>query len=486
MGYIAPGKDSMFQKWWKQCLSTYLDLFIRISIMYFAMLIIQILGHSLNITQMTSDGNNIGPIAYIFFIMGVLIFVQRAPKLIGELFPKGGAAGIGFGFEWKTRGEPLKKSIDSIKRPIAATAGAVASTVSTVKSLKNGKLKEALKNKTFHKDKNGNPDKWDDRLRKLNAAYITGKSAISGGKDAAKRNSIFGAFTNADRQEQAATNLLNNGGTPLGHDLQGLHFENLKADFKKYLDDLDAVVKSRKTAKDSGAELKINKAAQSIIADWNEKGLGDPTARTQFGKDIEKLMNIYARNDNKNRAELSIDAAVDSTGIYTFDEGKFRTKLNAEGVTNEAEIATRMNAERERLAAEKQNTIDILKQQLGKDEGSVELSILKENLNETEKVARFTQAATNFKFEDVLPDGSRVPHKFKVKEVDNDGNLVLGSDGKPKEVYKTLDELRPDQFAEIIGDIEKMASEEIVKTKYSDPYKEANANANVPGKKEGQ
>ena len=62
---------------------------------------------------------------------------------------------------------------------------------------------------------------------------------------------------------------------------------------------------------------------------------------------------VYARNGNKNRAESSIEVAVDSTGIYSFNEDKYRTKLNAEGVINEAEIATRIVAERERLAEKK-------------------------------------------------------------------------------------------------------------------------------------
>ena len=35
IGYIAPKKDGIFQKWTKQCITTYLDLFIRTAIIYF-------------------------------------------------------------------------------------------------------------------------------------------------------------------------------------------------------------------------------------------------------------------------------------------------------------------------------------------------------------------------------------------------------------------------------------------------------------------
>ena len=59
MSFIIPNKDNMFQKWTKQCLTTYLDLFIRISILYFAMLLIKVLGHSWSIFEITSDGISI-------------------------------------------------------------------------------------------------------------------------------------------------------------------------------------------------------------------------------------------------------------------------------------------------------------------------------------------------------------------------------------------------------------------------------------------
>ncbi len=461
MGYIVPSKENMFQKWWKQCLSTYLDLFIRISIMYFAMLILQVLGHSMGITQMTSDGENLHfqfPIfndgtgafrVYIFFIMGVLIFIQRAPKLIGELLPKGGTAGIGFGLEWKTRGDPLKKSFNAIKKPIATTAGAVASTISTAKSLKSGKLKEALAGKF------DGSHKHDTRNRRLNSAYILGKAAINGGKDAAKSNSIFGAYTNRDKQEQAARDIISKGGTPVDHDLKGLHFENLKANFKKYLDDLDAVVKSKKTVKDSGAELKTNKAAQSFISDWNEKGLGDPTARTQFGKDIEKVMNVYARSDKSTdayiRATNAIAKAINDTKIYT----------------NETE---------------KSAALASILRQFDKDKDSTEIKILKQNLDEAQKIAFATKNMDGDSFKYVINDVDFSGNKRNIDLIVEANKIKAMPDTDPnKAAMKAwLDKT----FAEHLGDIEKLTTEEIVETQYSDEYKAANANANVPGKKD--
>lgn len=102
MGYILPKKDGIFQKWTKQCLTTYLDLFIRIAIIYFALFLIQIIGSAYD-SGALFEGMEISKLlqdfAYIVLIIGLLTFASRAPKLLNELLPSKGAAGIGFGFK---------------------------------------------------------------------------------------------------------------------------------------------------------------------------------------------------------------------------------------------------------------------------------------------------------------------------------------------------------------------------------------------------
>lgn len=143
---IAPQKDGMLKKWSKQCLTTYLDLFIRIAILYFMILIVSIISESFDFFEMSKNGKQINIFIYIIILAGLLIFVQRVPKLLKELLPStDGGASIGFGFKAKDRMDPIMK-------PVAAAVGAVSGVASTVRSLKRGNLTSNITGNKF-KDK---------------------------------------------------------------------------------------------------------------------------------------------------------------------------------------------------------------------------------------------------------------------------------------------------------------------------------------------
>ena len=69
------GKDGMLQKWIKACVSTYVDLFIRLFILYLGLYLIITL-----VNNMKFDG-----IASVILIIGVLMFVKQCPKIIQDL-----------------------------------------------------------------------------------------------------------------------------------------------------------------------------------------------------------------------------------------------------------------------------------------------------------------------------------------------------------------------------------------------------------------
>lgn len=122
MGYILPKKDGIFQKWGKQCITTYIDLFLRIAIINFVLLIVKVLGDGFESGNIFSGIGNVSgslkTFTYIVLVMGLLVFAQRAPKLLGELFPSSGAAGIGMGLKAADRVAPMTA------RAIGATLGA--------------------------------------------------------------------------------------------------------------------------------------------------------------------------------------------------------------------------------------------------------------------------------------------------------------------------------------------------------------------------
>ncbi len=107
ISYIAPGKDGMFNKWLKQCVTTYLDLFIRLFIMYLVMMVSQF------ILKLWDDGGvklisgeKLDTATFIwiiiFLIIGLCLFALKAPKMIQELLPNsGGAASGNFGMSGK-------------------------------------------------------------------------------------------------------------------------------------------------------------------------------------------------------------------------------------------------------------------------------------------------------------------------------------------------------------------------------------------------
>lgn len=115
IGYLSPKKDGMFEKWVKQCITTYIDLFIRMMILYVVFLIANMLGSAYgNGTGRLFDGLNPAPSStmkvfiYIALILGLFLFAQKAPKLLQELLPKGSSAAAGnFGLKGKERIAPL-------------------------------------------------------------------------------------------------------------------------------------------------------------------------------------------------------------------------------------------------------------------------------------------------------------------------------------------------------------------------------------------
>lgn len=98
ISYMSPssdGKDVAFQSWVKSLISTYLDLFIRLAVIYFVIYLIQdiiVNGISIETTQ-----GHIGAISFVFICLGLFFFAKQAPKFIKDAIGvKGpGASNIG-------------------------------------------------------------------------------------------------------------------------------------------------------------------------------------------------------------------------------------------------------------------------------------------------------------------------------------------------------------------------------------------------------
>ena len=98
LSYIDPksSKDGgMFASWTKSLVSTYLELFMRLAIIYFSVFISQQLTE--HKPAFYSGGGVAGIFAFVFMLLGVLFFAKQAPKFISNalgLKGLGGSVGL--------------------------------------------------------------------------------------------------------------------------------------------------------------------------------------------------------------------------------------------------------------------------------------------------------------------------------------------------------------------------------------------------------
>ena len=122
IGYLAPKKDGIFQKWTKQCITTYLDLFLRVGIIHFVLLVCQILGDAyhngtlINSATMETTTPMMKTLIYIALVLGLLTFAKKAPQMLKDLFPSQNAASGDFGLK------PGERA--GVARTVGATLGA--------------------------------------------------------------------------------------------------------------------------------------------------------------------------------------------------------------------------------------------------------------------------------------------------------------------------------------------------------------------------
>lgn len=78
-------KDGPFNKWVKTCISTYLDLFIRLLAIYFAVFVITQMMDLRFVDAVTGLETDVNAFVKVFIILGALLFAKQLPKLIEDL-----------------------------------------------------------------------------------------------------------------------------------------------------------------------------------------------------------------------------------------------------------------------------------------------------------------------------------------------------------------------------------------------------------------
>lgn len=149
--YMLPKKDGAFEKWVKQCLTTFIDLFLRTAIICFAVLVISELNGSFgdivkNVSESGQGDTLFTSLLYVCLVLGVMTFAKKAGDMLKELFPKGNAASGELGLSTKNRiPEPAKRIAGvGIGLAAAGTVGLARRVVGNVKYGKQGKAEKAM------------------------------------------------------------------------------------------------------------------------------------------------------------------------------------------------------------------------------------------------------------------------------------------------------------------------------------------------------
>ena len=151
IAYADPKGNELFKKWLKQCISTYLDLFIRLAAVFFAVFIVMKLPEAGIVVDNGGDPEPISnPLIYVFIVLGVLMFANQLPKLIENI--------TGIKMDGGFTLNPMKKIGQSTfaSAAVGGLAGAAGSALMNTVALGKNIHKDGWKKTFAGKDAEGN------------------------------------------------------------------------------------------------------------------------------------------------------------------------------------------------------------------------------------------------------------------------------------------------------------------------------------------
>lgn len=365
IGYLTPSKDGIFQKWCKQCLTTYLDLFIRIALIYFILLLTGIIMHG-NILDSLFSGlffhsSYMKVLVEIILILGLLLFAQKAPKMLGELFPKKSAASGNFGLGWKERGIPQVGRV--IGGVVGGAAGVLAGGVTgAVQGWRRSKAMGA----------NGEAKGFGSGLWGATKGIVRGTvgGATRGIYNGAKKGNIFKNTAAGIRNQAKANQRFGNReehGYTLGHQIGdkargafGLssrtqNLEKDKAPLDRKIKEHEAEEQHRKKIGDKSfanavekgkgrGDTRVNDAVKKYnTLDQKERALTDPNSATKQEYQAGRVKHDKVSREEYNRHVTERNSKINSidinqikNGITLESLGIDRSQFKSENSYNEA------------------------------------------------------------------------------------------------------------------------------------------------------
>lgn len=316
LSYLGEDKDGSFSKWVKRCISTFIDLFIRIAIIYFVVYIINLLISDSDSYYwlLASTGNPTGKTKFwliIVIILGLLIFAKKAPELIKEILPQGIGSNIGFGFDfaknmkdaWSIASKPVVTGKRAVGFVGGGQIGAVKSSISRFNS-----------NRTA-----GNG--FGKSLMGAAGGFVSGMylGAKSGMQEGSLRKNLGEAIKNTKTADNQYESLIYSGGSTLGKYVSKLvdNFGRTKGQaYNKIINDAKTIGSYRDDAYAAAEKVGAVGSAKNAMGHIQQE-VGE--SKTQFLRRQSRVSNSY-----DNMADAAFNAAADGKSYYSWlEEGAF-------------------------------------------------------------------------------------------------------------------------------------------------------------------
>ena len=125
---IVPGQEKLFGAWIKEVISTFLEVFIKIAVLTFGIFIIKVINLAVTETSpfWATVPAGVRNWSKIFLILGTVMFIKQAPKLIKSLFGVKVENGGGL------RGSIKESGLGLLAGAVDRTAGAIGGGISSV------------------------------------------------------------------------------------------------------------------------------------------------------------------------------------------------------------------------------------------------------------------------------------------------------------------------------------------------------------------
>lgn len=319
IGYLSPKKDNIFSKWVKIYFSTYIDVFIRIAIINFAMYLIALIMSEYNSdtsTFWTSVGSpGIWTKGFIAAIMitAILQFAKKAPELLKQLLPQS-ASGLGYG-------AAKLKDLSPISRTAGVVGGALGA--ATVGGIARFNAQRRLNKNADGTHKEG----WV----KNNALGLLGgigtglfRGGINGGKSGNMFKNIGTGVSNQSKADDKYIDLYSKGGSNLGR--VGSKVRNAIGETKaqasnRRISNYQGVVDAQKKIQDLAENISHVKKAKTAWENAKARGASD--------REIDALYTDY-KQTRKNAQTLAMRGEYDQ-----FDDSEDRalaSQINTEFV----------------------------------------------------------------------------------------------------------------------------------------------------------